>query len=413
MSLSKKRWLILGACCFLNLFLGSIYTWSIFAGPMAERLSVLNGREITAGDLALVYTLCNAVGPIPMITGGWFNDRFGPKKVLFFGGLFFSGGLFLSGLATSVAFLLFTYSLLFGLGLGMCYGTTVATAVKFFPDKRGLIGGLTTATYGMSSFVLPPILTRIIQTYSVTAAFQALGICCLGIILLCTFFIEKAPEGFLPEGYVPVAVGGDQGEGDVEWKQMVSTPVFYVMLALLITGTFSGMMFLSQTATIGTKMMGLSVGDAAGVISVVALFNTFGRLLAGFVSDRIGRIGTLAIASVVSFVGMLALFGAGGGSLALFYFGACCVGVCFGGFLAVFPGFTADQFGAKNNSVNYGIMFCGVSLGGVLGPTVMRNVYAADHSYLRSFLIAAAINAGGFVFTFIYRLLKKKPQEAK
>ena len=98
MSLSKKRWLILGACCFLNLFLGSIYTWSIFAGPMAERLSVLNGREITAGDLALVYTLCNAVGPIPMITGGWFNDRFGPKKVLFFGGLFLAADCFFRGL---------------------------------------------------------------------------------------------------------------------------------------------------------------------------------------------------------------------------------------------------------------------------------------------------------------------------
>ena len=106
---TKKRRYILVTCCLANLCLGSVYAWSVFASPMAEYLSQINGINITTGDLAIVYTIANSVGPITMISGGWFNDRFGPKIVLLVGGVMFGLGMFLSGFATSIGYLIFTY----------------------------------------------------------------------------------------------------------------------------------------------------------------------------------------------------------------------------------------------------------------------------------------------------------------
>ena len=93
---NKKRWFILAACCLVNLCLGSIYAWSVFAQPMAEHLTAMTGRTLTTGDLAIVYTIANSVGPVTMISGGWFNDRFGPQKVILVGGIMFSVGMILS-----------------------------------------------------------------------------------------------------------------------------------------------------------------------------------------------------------------------------------------------------------------------------------------------------------------------------
>ena len=76
--------------------------------------------------------------------------------------------------------------------------------------------------------------------------------------------------------------------------------------------------------------------------------------------------------------------------------------------MGVYPGFTADQFGAKNNSVNYGIMFIGLAAAGYFGPSAMRSIYRADGAYGRSFLVAAAFGAAGFVLTFVYRFFTNK-----
>ena len=118
MNLDKKRWIVLLAACFINLCLGSIYAWSVFSSAMTEYFNTSIGMNVTPGDLAIVYTIANSVGPITMISGGWFNDKFGPKKVILVGGIMWGLGMFLSGFATSVGFLIVTYGLVGGLGLG-------------------------------------------------------------------------------------------------------------------------------------------------------------------------------------------------------------------------------------------------------------------------------------------------------
>ncbi|WP_300622533.1 OFA family MFS transporter [uncultured Fusobacterium sp.] len=398
MNLTKKRWNILFVCCLVNLCLGSIYTWSVFASPMAHFLSERLGQKITSADLAIVYTVANSVGPITMISGGWINDKFGPKKVIFIGGLMFGLGMFLSGYAESINFLMVTYGLIYGLGLGMAYGTTISSCIKFFPDKRGLIGGITTALYGCSSVILPPIITILVTNYGVTATFKIVGIIFAIVVCLASFFIEQCPADFIPEGWNP-KVNATQGNVvNKDWKEMLKSLVFYLMMLILCCGAFS----------VAQHMIGMSLFSASTAVSVIALFNVFGRIIAGYLSDKIGRITTLALSCVLSLVGMLILYSCSKGTVVLFYIGAAIVGLCFGSFMGVFPGFTADKFGPKNNSVNFGIMFIGFAISGYFGPTVMSNIYRSTGEYQEAFLIAVILNIVGIVLSFIYTKVNKK-----
>lgn len=408
MNLTKKRWVTLIACCLINLCLGSIYAWSVFASSMAEFLSARNGITLTTGDLAIVYTVANSVGPITMITGGWFNDKFGPKKVILIGGIMVGIGMIASGFATSTGFLVVTYGLVFGLGLGMTYGTAVSSCMKFFPDKRGLIGGIITAIYGLGSVILPPVITAIVSVSSAAAAFKIIGVVFLLVIGGCSFLMEQCPADFVPEGWTPPASAKKSSTVDRNWKEMLGTPVFYVMLLLFTCGAFSGMMVISQASAVATNLVGMTALMASTAVSALAIFNAAGRILAGLLSDRIGRINTLTIAALVAVCGLFLLYLTGEGGYLTFYIGIACVGLSFGSFMGVYPGFTADQFGAKNNSVNYGIMFIGLAAAGYFGPSVMRNIYSTDGAYARAFLIACACAAAGFVLTFVYRMFAKK-----
>ena len=406
MNLDKKRWVILIAGCFINLCLGSIYAWSVFSAAMADYFNNSLGMGVTPGDLAIVYTIANSVGPITMISGGWFNDKIGPKKVILVGGIMWGLGMFLSGFATSIGFLIVTYGLIGGLGLGMAYGSTISTCVKFFPDKRGLIGGITTAVYGLSSVILPPIVTKVVASTDATFAFKAVGITFLVLIAVSCLFLEQCPDGYKPNGWEPAVATGEVAPKNMDWKEMLKTPVFYVMLLLLTCGAFSGMMVISQAKSVASFMIGEAT--AALAVSVLALFNALGRIAAGTLSDKIGRINTLALACVLGAIGLICLYTTKEGAIVPFYIGLSVVGVSFGSFMGVYPGFTADQFGPKNNSVNYGIMFIGFALAGYFGPQIMRNTFASTGAYQKAFLIACAFSLVGVIFTFIYKVLAKQ-----
>ena len=409
MNLTKKRWIILIASCFINLCIGSIYAWSAFASPMAEYLSALTGTTFTAGTLAIVFTVTNSVGPITMITGGRINDKFGPKKVIFVGGLIFGIGMILAGYSKSLPMLILTYGVILGLGVGMVYGCTISNSIKFFPDKRGLVGGVTTAAYGLSSVIIPPIANSIINAFDVTMAFKSIGVAFLIIVCVSSFFIEKCPSNFVPEGWTPPAnLDNKLNKNDKDWREMLSSPIFYVMITLLTCGAFYGLMCTSMASALAQNMIGMTSTSAAIAVSILALFNTAGRIVAGYISDKIGRINTLSMAFIISIVGLFCLAISSQGDIVKFYIGISIVGVCFGAFMGVFPGFTVDQFGAKNNSVNYGIMFIGFAFAGYIGPTVMKNVYASYGDYKRAFIIGIVMALVGLGLTFVYRFVNNK-----
>lgn len=404
----KRRWLVLAASCFVNLCIGSLYAWSVFAAPMGAHLSALAGADV--GSLALVFSVANAVGPVTMISGGAVNDRIGPRWVVLAGGALFGAGMIASGFATSVPMLTVSYGLGCGLGMGMVYGATVSNAVKFFPDKRGFVGGITTASYGISSVIVPVVANLLISQFDVTAAFKILGASMALIMCVSALFIERCPEGFAPAGWHPADAGEGKGAParDKDWRGMLADPAFYVMLAMLCCGAFAGLMVVSQASIVAQDLAGFSAAQAAVAVSALALANTAGRIVAGMLSDKLGPVATLRLVFVLLICGMSALFASSASAVALFVGGLLVVGLCFGSVMGVYPGFTALRFGSKNNSVNYGIMFIGFALAGILGPSIMNVLASLFGSYQPAFAVAAALGAVGIVLTFAYERLSRR-----
>lgn len=407
MDLTKRRWLVLLASCLINLCIGALYAWSVFAAPMAAHLSQVLGKELTAADLSVVFSVGNGLGFITMIGGGFLNQRIGPKWVIFIGGVLFGWGYVICGFASSVSMLVVGYGLFSGLAMGLAYGCTISNSVKFFPDKAGLAGGIATASYGISSVIVPPVANGLIDGYGVSKAFILMGVVIILVVCLCSQMIVKCPDGFVPDGWEPPVKKETQGQGaqavNMDWKEMLQTPVFYTMLVMLFFGAVLGMMAISQASNIAQDMIGMTPAAAAIVVSVLALFNTFGRILAGMVSDRIGCIETLRAVFVIAIAAMGILYLSGNGSAPLFYVGICLVGVCFGAFMGVYPSFTAQQFGAKNSSVNYGIMFIGFNLAGLLGPIIVSKALQQTGNYRDSFLIALVFAVIGLFLSFLIK----------
>lgn len=404
MTLQKKRWLILLASCLVTLCIGSLYAWSAFASPMAAYLSQCTGKTVTS--LAIVFTIANSVGPITMISGGMINDKLGPKLVLLMGGALFGVGMIGAGFVKSVGMLIVTYGLCVGFGVSMIYGVTVSNTVKFFPDKSGFAGGLITACYGGSSIIIPPIANAMIEAYHVTNTFKIIGVVMTVIILASAFVIKACPADYSVPG-MKVRQAQVQTVKDYTWTQLWTQPDYYLMLLTVTCGVFAGIMVISQAAQVAQGMMGMTPAAASIVVSVVALFNVGGRLASGTLSDRIGPIGTLRITFAASLVASVVLFFCKEGSLVLFYAGLGVIAFAFGSLMGIFPGFTAQRFGRKNNSANYGMIMIGFSLAGILGPMGMNAIHNMTGRYQPAFLTAAVLSAVGQIFL---ALLRKKRQ---
>lgn len=404
-NLTKKRWLILIASCMINLCIGSLYAWSVFAAPMAQYLSTVTGTTLTSGDLSLVFVIANSVGPVTMIFGGSINDKIGPRWVVFLGGLLFGLGMLLAGFVGSVKMLVITFGLGCGLGMGLVYGCTVNNSVKFFPDKRGLISGIAVGTYGFSSVIIPPVASVLLNSFGVQWTFRLIGGAFLLIICSMAFLLEKCPDKFVPDGYVPpenVGQGAESSAGK-DWKGMLKDPIFYIMISSLTCGAFSGLMITSQASPIAQFTVGVSESLVTAAVCALALFNAAGRIAAGFVSDKIGRIKTLMLVFLLSIVGQTLLYFTGEGQFLLFMAAITVIGICFGALMGVYPAFTTEQFGTKNNSVNYGVMFIGFALAGLLGPTCVGKVFASTGSYHIAYLIAIGLAAAGFILIVVYK----------
>ena len=403
--LTKKRWGTLFAACVINMMIGTGYAWSMFVTPLNDHFG---GNAM--GTLTWAFTLANSLAPIPMILGGYINDKFGPKWAIFVGGIFFGGGVFIAGNAVTPLMVVIGYGVIMGLGMGFIYSCTIGNSIKFFPDKAGMVGGLTTATYGLGSILLPLIIKNLIAPDTVLNTLKILGIVYLVVICTGSFFIKKAPVGFIPDGWEPPVKETNKSVESKNWKQMLSDSTFWVMMAMMMCGATMGLMLISNcrgivtTAILGGGNTPEVITAAATTVTLLAMFNAVGRVACGSISDKIGRVNTITIMLLIGIAGLVILLMTGEGQLMMFRLGVALVGLSFGAFMGVYPGFCADQFGPANNSVNYGIMFSGFALAGIIGPKIMINF---ESPYHQAYMLAIGLAAVGLVMSFVYRALNR------
>lgn len=396
-----RRWFYLVLFWLVNFLLGSFYAWSVYSSWLAEYYSVLNQITVKAATLTFVFSVGTACNPVSMVLAGYLNDRFGPRIVLIGGGAVFALGYFLMSLSTDSFLLLIGYGICLGLGSGACVIATVSSAVKMFPEMRGLAGGSVGTSYGIGSVCLPPLANYLAENIGIIATLQIFALVSLLIIWLAAAMVSAKALGNTR------TTTASPNSDELDWRAMIKTPRFYAMFTLFIVGTLSPLMLFSQTVGIAQAQVGLPLALAVLSVSILALANTSARLLVGALSDKIGRVNALTIAVVLAIVGLFLLSFSAPGQSWLFFAGLICIGACFGSCVGVFPSYTAEQFGPRNASMNYGILALAFSVAGILGPNIIQ-LTVHDGQYQVAYYTAMVISSMGLIAAYFCRKFEKK-----
>lgn len=401
-----NRWLILLSGILINLCIGSAYAWSVFQKPLISLF------KWSTSEASLAFTLSLSIVPLAMIVAGKIQDQKGPKLVIFAGGIIFSLGIIGAGFTDSLTFLYATYGLLGGIGIGTIYACTVANTVKFFPDKRGLASGLVVAGFGSGAVVLAPLSSSLIQAYGVLAAFKILGIAYLIVISACSLFVKTAPDGYRPTGWSPPPPSSTTITGtDKNWREILVDPMFYVLWGMYTIGTISGLMVIGHASPIGQEVIKLDPQTAAMAVGFLALANTAGRIFWGWVSDKIGRYTAVMTMFILAGAMMFAMTQVS--TFIPFVAVLMAIGLCFGGFMGIFPSITADMFGPKNLGMNYGIIFTAYGAAAFIGPRLAARFKELNNGdYTQAFLIAAGLSIIGILLTFVAQYKRRKAAAA-
>ena len=289
MKQEKNRWLILIAAIITNLALGAGYAWSVFQTALLE-----TNTDWTLSETSLAFSISFAMVPVGMIICGPIVDKHGGKKVVLAAGLLFGLGMFLTGFANSIIMLYLTYGVILGLGIGAGYGTATALTVKWFPDKKGLAGGLTAAGFGSGAILLAPIATNMIESVGVNDTFKILGGILLVVICASSFVMENPP--------VQEKAVGVTTDKDKNYKEMLRESNFWILWAVYTFAATSGLMVIGHAANLASYY---SLGAGAVIVMIVGLANTLGRIFWGSVSDKMGRYKTVMIMFIVSGTGLI------------------------------------------------------------------------------------------------------------
>ncbi|NLB88766.1 MAG: OFA family MFS transporter [Syntrophomonadaceae bacterium] len=387
-----NRWLVVLGAVIVQLCLGAVYAWSLFNQPLIDKF----GWE--RADVVLTFSITIATMAIFTIIAGKIQDKIGPRWVATGGGILLGLGLILASNATSLTQLYIFYGLIGGAGIGTAYVCPLATCLKWFPDKRGLISGIAVAGFGAGSLVFKPLILSFIASFGVSATFLYLGIIYLVAIVLGAQLLVVPPANYVPEGWTPPAVTAGGGGGqDFTPGQMLKTMQFYALWLMYLFGCMAGLMIIGLASNIGTELVKLDAAQAANAVVTVAIFNAAGRIIWGPISDKIGRINSLLLMYILA---AFAMFSMSAITMNYVTFLALCslIGFCFGGFLALFPSITTDYYGTKNLGTNYGIVFLAYGSAAILGPIIGTSV-----AFTQAFLIAGVLCAIGAAMTFLVR----------
>ncbi len=389
-----NRWIIASAGVVMQVALGAIYAWSVFRTPLVDEFGW------TISEVTLTFTIAIFVVGFATFGGGIWMRRSSPRVVALAAGVLYGLGIFLASFTSSLGWLYFSYGLLGGIGLGLGYIVPVATLVKWFPDKRGMITGLAVAGFGAGALITAPIATRLITTIGVLNTFAALGIAYLVMIVGAALFMQDPPAGYRPPGWEPAAAGGQQATGYTLQGALRSWQ-WYGLWMLLFLNTTAGIAIISQAAPMAQEITGATAAVAAATVGLISIANGVGRLFWAWLSDFVGR----RIVFLVMFLLQALVFWLlpTAGALLAFSVLTLIILLCYGGGFGTMPAFAADYFGTEHVGSIYGLMLTAWSAAGVLGPTLIATLRESTGSYNQALYIIAGLMLVSAVIPLLVR----------
>lgn len=352
----KNRWVIVLGTVIAQLGLGTIYTWSLFNQPLVNKF----GWQLN--KVAITFSITSFALALSTLAAGKLQEKLGIRKLISISGLILGVGLIFTFKVTSLSMLYITAGVIVGAADGIAYITSLSNCIKWFPEKKGLISGISVGAYGTGSFVFKYINGNLISSHGVSATFLYWGIIAMILILVGAQLLKDAPS-------ITPATNINSAEKDFSVKAMLKTREAYFLFFIFFSACMSGLYLIGIVKDIGVQFVGLTPVVAASSVAMVAIFNTAGRIILGALSDKLGRLNviifTLSITTIsvftLSFIHL---------NFAIFFVCVASIAFCFGGNITVFPTIVVDFFGSKNQTKNYGIIYQGFGLGALSGSFI-------------------------------------------
>ncbi len=387
---SKGYPVVIGGVIIM-LCLGVAYSWGVFVKPIETELGWSRAQiSLAVSILLLVFSAFMSIG-------GVIEKKIGASKTVTIAGILMSIAWIGASFAQSPLMLYIFYGLFGGIATGLSYIPSVSCGIKMYPDKKGFITGIIIFGFGYGSAIFSPLMTKLIQNIGWRSAMFYSGIVFGFLIVIFAQFLK-----------IPAAIANSSASNDVTggkslmYKKVLSTSGFWVLFSTYFIAMIAGMMTIGHIVAFSHDQ-GLSALQGAYALTVLSIFNGLGRILAGYMSDKFGGKAILTCLFLIISSAMFILAAVKG--VSMFYIISAIIGLCFGGFLAVYPPLTVNFFGAANFSVNYGLVFIGYGMGCFLGPVIGGYVHDVMHSYHVAFYISGALATAGALM--VLTLLKR------
>ncbi len=364
---SANRWwqLVFGIICMASVA-NLQYGWTLFVLPIQHQWGW------SKAEIQVAFSIFILLETWLVPFEGAIVDRIGPRWMVLAGGICTFLAWFINSRASSLG-MLYLGGAIAGIAGGAVYGTCVGNALKWFPDKRGLCGGLTAAGFGAGAAITIAPIRAMIESSGYQHTFLVFAIIYGVIIVVVSNFI-KAP---LATDTVPMAkIKVAQGGVDVPPSQALRSPIFWTMYLMFFLVAAGGLMSTAQLAPIAKErgisdamvvIFGMSTPAIVAALTAHNITNGLGRPLNGWISDHIGRANMMGISFGIEAL-CLAAFGFFGTTAVSFIVTDALVFLFWGDIFSLFAATVGDAFGRKYVTVNYGIMYTAKGAASLLVP---------------------------------------------
>lgn len=395
-----KKWLIAIIGSVLHLFLGTVYAWSYFQGPLLEQ-SQWNNTQI-----AWTFSLSIFMLGISAAWAGIKLPKYGARKLAFSGALLYAIAYIISAYALkheNLWLLYIGFGLIGGTGLGLAYVTPVATVSKWFDKHQGLATGMVVMGFGLGALVMSKLLAPYLMQYNhanINQTFLHIGIIFLVVLPSLALFIRE-PASIDKSSINIKNISIDRS---LIWNKQFGT-----LWLMFLINIIAGMVFIAFQSPLlqdllkvkNPKLNNIELAAAgASLIAISSLFNGLGRFTWASISDKIGRLKTFRILLLMQALIFAVLIIVK--SPIIFSILVSMILLCYGGGFGIAPSLIKSYYGEKQMSIMYGILLTAWSLGGILGPqlvAIIKDNYADQAGYL-SYIISGILLFFAFILSF-------------
>ncbi len=382
----RSRWIqLVGSLVAMIMIANLQYAWTLFVEP----LQAATGWKLS--DIQWGFTLFIIFETWVMPIEGWLIDRMGPRFFITIAGVLCGFGWTAMGFAKSLGQLYLYYSIA-GVGAAFVYSGSIAAALKWFPDRRGLASGIIAAGFGSGSAAFIPVIASLIKQHNYQTAFLYTGVAQGIVILLAAQILRNpGPEFAYSKASMKSALAQVRRSGDqFTTGEMLRSPHFYALYAMFVMMATGGLMITAQAGPLA-KEWGISLAALTTALTLSRVANGASRIFWAWVSDRLGRETTMFVGFLLQALALLSVSLVGRSSGVSFAITLTLVFFTWGEVFSLFPSITGDYFGSRNAASNYSFLYSAKGVSSIIGGRLMALLFEKFGSWSGAFYASAVL----------------------